>query len=95
MRAFRHPVGCRARFKTLPDLVAFYVRRDTNPEEWYPLNPNGGVNKFDDLPPQYRANVNATEGPYNRKPGEHPALSPDEIDLVVEFLNTLTDGYQP
>ena len=36
-----------------------------------------------------------TEVPYNRNRGEAPALTPDEIDLVVEFLNTLTDGYQP
>ena len=40
-------------------------------------------------------NVNTTEVPYNRQPGDAPALTPDEIDLVVEFLNTLTDGYQP
>ncbi len=36
-----------------------------------------------------------TEVPYNRKPGEVPALTADEVDLVVEFLGTLTDGYQP
>ena len=27
--------------------------------------------------------------------GEAPALTPEEIDLVVDFLRTLTDGYQP
>ncbi|HTQ00263.1 MAG TPA: cytochrome c peroxidase [Casimicrobiaceae bacterium] len=82
-------------FKTLKDLVGFYVRRDTNPEEWYPLDAAGNVRKFDDLPVQFHGNVNVTEVPYNRKPGDAPALSPDEIDLLVEFLNTLTDGYQP
>jgi len=39
--------------------------------------------------------VNASEVPYNRKIGEASALTPGEIDLVVEFLNALTDGYKP
>jgi cytochrome c peroxidase len=73
--------------------VSFYVRRDTNPEEWYPLGADGLVHKFDDLPAQYVGNVNVTEAPYNRRPGDQPALSPAEIDDVVAFLQTLTDGY--
>lgn len=81
-------------FSNLRDVVAFYVRRDTNPEEWYPRGANG-VEKFNDLPPQYRNNVNTSEAPYNRKLGDQPALNDDEIDAVVAFLNTLTDGYQP
>jgi len=89
------PYFHNGRFKTLKEVVGFYVRRDTNPEEWYPLKPDGSVDKFDDLPPQYQANVNTTEVPYNRKLGAAPALTPDEIDLVLEFLGTLTDGYKP
>ena len=83
------------RFKTLKDVVTFYVQRDTSPEKWYPKNPDGTVNKFDDLPPQYHANVNTTEVPYNRQPGDAPALTDAEIDDVVEFLKTLSDGYTP
>ncbi|MCU6501286.1 c-type cytochrome [Rugamonas sp. A1-17] len=81
-------------FDNLKDVVAFYVRRDTNPEEWYPTGADGVVQKFNDLPPQYRKNVNTTEVPYNRQPGMAPALSPSEIDDVVAFLGTLTDGYK-
>ena len=81
--------------KTLADAVRFYVRRDTNPEEWYPTDTNGVVQKFNDLPPAYRKNVNTTEVPYNRKPGDNPALTEAEIADVVAFLNTLTDGYTP
>ena len=81
-------------FGNLTDVVGFYVRRDTNPEEWYPTGADGVVQKFNDLPAQYRGNVNTTEVPYNRKPGMAPALSPAEIDDVVKFLGTLTDGYQ-
>ena len=80
------PYFHNGRFKTLKEVVGFYVRRDTNPEEWYPLNADGSVHKFDDLPPQYHRNVNTTEVPYNRRRGDAPALTPDEIDLVVEFL---------
>lgn len=93
--AITAPYFHNGRFRTLKEAIGFYVRRDTNPEEWYPFHADGSVNKFDDLPPQYRDNVNVTEMPYNRKPGETPALTADEIDLVVEFLNTLTDGYKP
>jgi cytochrome c peroxidase len=93
--AISAPYFHNGRFRTLKEVVGFYVRRDTHPEEWYPLNADGSVDKYDDLPPQYHRNVNATEAPYNRHPGDAPALAPDEIDLVVEFLNTLTDGYQP
>ncbi len=81
------------RFKTLKEALTFYVQRDTNPEKWYPLDADGNVDKFDDLPPQYRRNVNITEAPYNRRPGDVPALTDAEIDDVIAFLRTLNDGY--
>jgi cytochrome c peroxidase len=93
--AITGPYFHNGKFKTLRDVVSFYVRRDTNPEEWYPLDANGQPLKFNDLPPEYVANVNTTEAPYNRKRGDPPALSSDEIDDVVAFLQTLTDGYIP
>jgi cytochrome c peroxidase len=75
-------------FTSLRDVVAFYVTRDTDPARWYP----GGA-PFDDLPAAYHGNVNRTEVPYDRKPGEAPRLDDGEIDAVVAFLRTLTDGY--
>jgi cytochrome c peroxidase len=39
-------------------------------------------------------NVN-TDAPFGGKPGDRPALSPSEIDDIVAFLRTLTDGYSP
>jgi hypothetical protein len=42
---------------TLKEAVEFYARRDSNPEKWYPRNGSGMVLKFDDLPPQYRDNI--------------------------------------
>jgi cytochrome c peroxidase len=81
-------------FATLREVVDFYVRRDTHPEEWYPHS-EGRVQKFNDLPAEMRTNVNVDEVPYDRKPGDEPALRPDEIDDVVAFLGTLDDGYRP
>ncbi|HEV7914322.1 MAG TPA: cytochrome c peroxidase [Albitalea sp.] len=83
------------RFKTLKDTLSFYVQRDTNPEKFYPRHPDGSVNKFDDLPVDFHANVNTTEAPYDRKAGDAPALNDAEIDDLITFLRTLTDGYRP
>jgi cytochrome c peroxidase len=80
-------------FKLLRDALHFYVRRDTNPEEFYPLDASGTVDKFDDLPPQLHRNVNTEEVPYERHPGQAPRLDDAEIDDVIAFLGTLTDGY--
>lgn len=93
--ALRHAYFHNGKFKTLKDAVTFYVQRDTHPEKYYPRNADGTVNKFDDLPAEYHRNVNTTEVPYDRKPGDAPALSDDEVDDVVAFLKTLTDGYEP
>jgi cytochrome c peroxidase len=93
--ALTAPYFHNGKFQTLKEVVSFYVRRDTNPEEWYPLGSNGLPDKFNDLPAAYKNNVNTTEVPYNRHEGDAPALSDSEIDDVVAFLNTLTDGYQP
>ena len=90
-RAFFH----NGRFKSLKDALTFYVQRDTAPEKWYPVASDGGVRKFDDVPPEYRANVNTSEAPYDRRQGDVPALSDGEIDDVIAFLATLSDGYVP
>lgn len=80
------------RFTTLTEVVSFYVQRDTQPDKWYPTDAQGNVIKFDDLP-QYAANVNVSEAPYNRQLGDAPALTDSEIADVVAFLCTLTDGW--
>jgi len=82
-------------FKSLKSALTFYVQRDTHPEKWYPLKADGSVDKLNDLPDQYKANVNSTEAPYNRQLGDMPALSDAEIDDLIAFLQTLSDGYVP
>jgi cytochrome c peroxidase len=88
-RAFFH----NGVFRTLRQVMEFYVERDTHPEKWYPRKADGTVRKFDDLPPQYHANVNI-EPPFDRHVGDQPRLSGDEIDDIIAFLQTLTDGYR-
>lgn len=76
---------------TLADVMRFYARRDTQPQEFYPRAADGSIAKFDDLPARYHGNVN-TEPPFGRRPGDPPVLSDDEIADVIAFLKTLTDA---
>ncbi|UGY20406.1 cytochrome-c peroxidase [Bradyrhizobium septentrionale] len=79
---------------SLRDVVRFYVERETRPERWYPRKVDGSIDKYDDLPDRPKANV-CLDPPFDRKAGDEPALTSAEIDDVVAFLGTLTDGYQP
>jgi cytochrome c peroxidase len=77
---------------TLRQAIEFYVERDTAPEKWYPRDQSGHVVKYDDLPVQYQKNINL-EPPFGGESGDKPVLSAAEIDDMIAFLNTLTDGY--
>lgn len=79
-------------FDSLEQVLRFYVQRDTAPQKWYPADKNGKVRKYDDLPPGLVASVNV-EAPFDRQPGQAPALNETEIADVIAFLHTLTDGY--
>jgi cytochrome c peroxidase len=81
-------------FHSLKDAVAFYATRDTDPGRWYPRRADGTVAVYDDLPPRYRENINM-DPPFGGKPGDAPKLDGKEIDDIVVFLGTLTDGWSP
>ena len=81
-------------FTSLEQAVRFSVQRDTDPQLWYPGDAQGQVTAYDDLPAPLRANVTRVP-PYDRAPGQAPALTDSEIADVVAFLGTLTDGYAP
>ena len=54
--------------------------------------------QYNDLPVDFDANVNVGEVPYTPPAfagGQAPTLTASEIDDVVAFLCTLTDGYDP
>jgi cytochrome c peroxidase len=77
-------------FHTLREAVAFYATRDSDPGKWYPQAAGGTVRKYDDLPPAYHDNV-SMERPF----GPGPVLTEADVDDLVAFLQTLTDGYRP
>ena len=80
-------------FHSLREVMEFYVERDTDPGKWYAHRADGTVEKYDDLPVIYHGNVNV-DPPFDRKPGQPPALDAQEIGDVIAFLGTLTDGYK-
>jgi len=79
-------------FHTLREVIAFYAQRDTSPEKWYPRNRDGSVKKFDDLPPKYHSNIEMGP-PFGRRANGGPALTGGDIQDLIAFLKTLTDGY--
>lgn len=70
---------------SLRDAVEFYNTRDTDPDRWYRDAP---------LPEAVAANVDHTDMPFaNQQRGGTPLLSKQDIDDLLAFLQTLTDGY--
>jgi cytochrome c peroxidase len=90
----RHAFFHNGVFHSLRDAVAFYATRDTDPAHWYPKRADGTIAVFDDLPSAYRENINR-DPPFGGQPGDRPALDDREIDAIVVFLGTLTDGWRP
>jgi cytochrome c peroxidase len=82
-------------YHSLDQVMAFYNLRDIAPSKIYPRDARGGVLKYDDLPQRYHANIDTSDAPFNRKLGDKPAMSDDDIHDIIAFLKTLTDGYQP
>jgi cytochrome c peroxidase len=78
---------------SLSDAVRFYAERDTQPQKWYPRAPDGSTKIFDDLPAAYRANID-TQPPFDRHVGDPPPLSDADIEDMVVFLETLSDGFK-
>ena len=79
--------------KSLRDVIRFYNTRDTQPELWYPTK-KGKVQKFNDLPEQYRANID-TQAPLDgKKVGAAGAMTEQDMEDLEAFLNTLTDHYK-
>jgi cytochrome c peroxidase len=81
-------------FHSLSEVVRFYAERDTKPEKWYSRGPDGRTLRFDDLPAEYVANLDK-EAPFDRRPGDAPSLNDQDIEDIVVFLQTLSDGYLP
>lgn len=55
----------------------------------------GTVKKYDDLPPQFVANIDTQMPLDGRQAHSAPPMSEQNVVDLICFLNTLTDGYQP
>jgi cytochrome c peroxidase len=91
--ALRQHVFHNGEFSNLNDAVTWYATRDTNPTRWYSAQDGSADIPYNDLPQIYDANINIVEVPYN--PLLAPTLTAAEINSIVVFLCTLTDGYDP
>lgn len=76
-------------FKDLSEVVRFYATRNSDPQRWY-----GSSGVANDLPAKYLGNIETTKAPFNRKLSDGAALTESEINDVVAFLHTLSDGYR-
>ena len=89
--ATRHAFFHNGIYHTLNEVLDFYVLRDVAPERIYPKDANGQILRQDDLPPTYRTNLDITDAPFDRHPGDAPALTPRERQDIIAFLRMLTD----
>jgi len=80
-------------YHSLDQVMAFYNDRDTHPGRIYPRGPDGRIQKYDDIPPRYRANADTKDAPFDRAYGDKPAMTDQDIRDIIAFLRTLTDGY--
>lgn len=81
-------------YSTLDEVIAFYNERDLAPGKIYPRDARGKVEQYDDLPARYHGNIDKADAPFDRKPGDPPAMTEADIADLVAFLHTLTDGYR-
>ncbi|MFC0399179.1 cytochrome-c peroxidase [Paraburkholderia rhizosphaerae] len=93
--ATRHVFFHNGVYHDLQHVMDFYNLRNTNPDKIYPKNASGKVEQYDDLPAQYHANIDVADAPFDRKPGDKPAMTDSEIQDIIAFINTLSDGYKP
>ncbi|WP_414439327.1 cytochrome-c peroxidase [Burkholderia sp. 22PA0106] len=78
-------------YHDLQHVMDFYNERNTNPGKFYPRGADGKVQKYDDIPAKYQANVDVTDAPFDRKFGDQPAMTQADIKDIIAFLHTLND----
>ncbi|MBB3257754.1 cytochrome c peroxidase [Paraburkholderia bannensis] len=78
-------------YHNLDQVMAFYNERNTDPGKFYPHGADGKVEKYDDIPAHLQKNVDVTDAPFDRKFGDKPAMTADDIRDIEAFLKTLDD----
>jgi cytochrome c peroxidase len=81
-------------YHDLKQVMDFYNLRNTEPEKIYPRDASGKVQKYNDLPAQYHGNIDVADAPLDRKFGDQPAMSDQDIQDIIAFMKTLGDGYK-
>ena len=91
--ATRHTFFHNGVLHTLREAVAFYATRDTDPARWYPERRTASS-----LSSTTCRRATGSTSTWTRRsaasPGGQPALDEAEIDDIVAFLGTLTDGWR-
>ncbi|WLE62608.1 cytochrome-c peroxidase [Burkholderia plantarii] len=82
-------------YHDLQHVMDFYNARNTDPGKFYPRGPDGKIEKYDDVPARYQANVDVTDAPFDRKFGDTPAMTQADIQDIIAFLHTLDDDPKP
>jgi cytochrome c peroxidase len=92
--ATRHVFFHNGVYHDLKQVMDFYNLRNTAPEKIYPRDASGKVQKYNDLPRQYQANIDSADAPLDRKFGDQPAMTDQDIQDIIAFMKTLSDGYK-
>ena len=79
-------------YHTLEQVLEFYNLRSVQPEKIYP-HEAGKIQLYDDLPEEYRANVDTSDAPFDRRLGDPAPLDEGDIKDIIAFLHTLDDGF--
>lgn len=82
-------------YRSLKQVLDFYNLRSVAPDKIYPRNASGKPELYDDLPVAYRGNVDTTDAPFDRHPGDPPPMTDRDMQDIIAFLHTLDDGYIP
>lgn len=69
--------------------MRFYSTRNSDPQRWY--GPSGVAK---DLPARYLGNIETVKAPFKRNSSAGPLLTEPEINGLVAFLHTRSDGYR-
>gem|GEM_PF-348447 len=81
-------------FTALPQVINFYMTRDVNPALLYRKADGSPDVAFNDLPAIYLGNLERRP-PFTPLRNGQPRLTASEVQDVITFLCTLTDGFDP
>lgn len=82
-------------YHQLSDVVRFYILRDVQPSQIYSTSEGTVDTQYNDLPSEFHPNIVSNRNPFTPAANGSPRLTPDEINDLVTFLCTLTDGFDP